>query len=224
MRYRFDRKEFFEAVIQNLEWKSQNESTNYGDYFEFGVWEGKTSLLFFQCLKEYYGKNIPNYWHMYLADSFVGLPDSNQYEDINPQFKPGDYDVGGAGSVKNFLLENGVPEDRFTLIEGYYENSLTQELMNSINSSNAGLIYLDCDFYSSSVLCLDWIKPLIRNRTILYLDDMWSYAGNPHKGEYGALLKFNEKEDDVGFIEYPILGQNSKRVYLGWRDNLEFLK
>ena len=56
-----------------------------GTYLEFGVYKGNSALTFYKALSSYHGGQPPiGHYPMYLFDSFIGLPSSNDQKDQFP--------------------------------------------------------------------------------------------------------------------------------------------
>ena len=64
-------------------------------------------------------------------------------------------------------------------------------------------VHIDCDFYSSTKLVLDYIKPYLQNGTIILFDDWHTFKGNYEYGEKKAFEEFREKNKDIEFNEIP---------------------
>ena len=94
-----------------------------GDYYEFGLFRGGTFLATSQILKG----NGQNAVHLYGFDSFEGLPAAEDVDTIDTRFFEGQFACSREEVVKN-LEQHGMDMARATLIEGYYEDSLTPQL------------------------------------------------------------------------------------------------
>ena len=53
------------------------------------------------------------------------------------------------------------------------------------------IVTVDCDYYSSAKLALEFLKPLLRSGAVFYFDDIWSFHGHPEMGELKAINEFN---------------------------------
>ena len=100
--------------------------------------------------------------------------------------------------VRRNLVANGVPEHDFTLIEGFYSDSLVrQDTVDKVGSSNAGIVHIDCDLYNSALPCLDFINLRLVDGAIIMFDDWFCYRGRPDKGVRKA---FEEWSPSSGYI------------------------
>jgi len=105
-----------------------------------------------------------------------------------------------------------VPRDIYRLVEGFYENSLTDALRVELEAIKPSLIMMDSDLYSSTRTVLEWLRPLLRDGTIFMFDDIWAYQGHPNFGELRAIREFNEKKE--GLLVPHYYGGATQQVYL----------
>merc|ERR1711916_64125 len=91
--------------------------------------------------------------------------------------------------VESNLLKNGMKLNRATLIEGYYEDSLTEELHGQHPFRPAAVVLLDCDYYSSTVVAMDWLNRYVGVGTVLLFDDWFSYGDDGSLGQQKALAE-----------------------------------
>ena len=92
------------------------------------------------------------------------------------------------------------------IIEGFYKNTLNKELQKRLKIKKAGVIYIDCDLYQSTVEVLDFIIPYIDNGTMIIFDDWYLYEGRDDQGQRKAFndwLKKNPKFSCEEFIRVP---------------------
>ena len=102
-------------------------------------------------------------------------------------------------------------------------NMSVNDIKKKIRHRKADLVYFDADYYSSTLDALKFIKPYLTNRSILYFDNIFAYSGNPSKGELGAIKDFNRVNKSCGIVKYPMLDQNSNRVYIFYDNSLRDL-
>lgn len=168
-----------------------------GDYFEFGCWGGRTFRMAF----DHHGVHFENLMHFWLFDSFSGLPQLTEI-DRHPTWKAGDY----CTPLEDFLKiadSAGIPRERYTVCEGYYQETLTPELSARLAAqTRAGLVYIDCDLYESTRLVLNFIRPLLQSGTVVCFDDYYCFSGQADRGEQLALKQFLQKNQDVGMLDY----------------------
>lgn len=142
-----------------------------GDIYEFGVYGGAT----LQCLLEQLEQHNIKYNRVFGFDSFCGLP--AKCEDSGYSFCEGNYsakqlyNTNDAEKIKQYILKKThfIP----ILIEGFFENVLTSELIVEYGMKPASFIHIDCDLYSSTCTVLEWIfsNKLYQSGTIIRYDD-----------------------------------------------------
>lgn len=200
-------------------WRSRGSKTGLplGRYMEFGVWNGKSMEIFWKILRLVKG-NVRKDWFLYGFDSFEGLPEPEGAADAHPFAAKGAFRSKGADLVAQTMAKAGVPKDKFELIPGFYENSLTPELKERLGRPKVCLVNIDVDYYSSTKTVLDWVEDLLFDGAIVYFDDIVFYNGNPKKGQIRAIREFNESRTKSGLHEERGLDPWG-RVYIYWRDD-----
>jgi len=185
------------AIVQAIQFLSKSDVA--GDYYEFGVFQGKSLATAYNI----HSDTEKFQRHFYGFDSFSGLPHLEKDDQLDgyEAFYQGQYSCDEA-SVRANLLANGVPEDRFTLIKGFYSTSLIDpDLQMQLGDSQAALIHIDCDLYSSSADCLAFIGDRIVDGSILMFDDWFCFRGRPDKGVRRAYYEWSERVN-LTFTEY----------------------
>ena len=158
-----------------------------GDYYEFGLFRGGTFLATNQVLDTLGKKDTC----MYGFDSFQGLPAATSIDAGDPRFFAGQFACSREEVEKN-LISNGMDMSRATLIEGFYEDVLTEELRAEHQFRQASVVLLDCDYYTSTKVALDWLSPYLRVGTLLLFDDWFSHDDNQELGQQKALAEWLE--------------------------------
>jgi len=159
-----------------------------GDYYEFGVHKART---FRMALVEARYQNM-NDMEFYAFDSFEGLPHA-----------AGDHiDTWSQGALatskskfKEYIKTSGFPLDGIHLIEGYYDQSLTNDLLNKIIKRRRPVfITIDCDLYDSAVPVFKFIENTLTKGCVIYIDDWFGgYKGDPTKGVAGAFNEYKQQ-------------------------------
>ena len=93
------------------------------------------------------------------------------------------------------LAKRSVPMDRIVWVKGWYDQTLTKETAKKYNLENLGIVFIDCDTYSSSKAVLDFIGPLLTHPVIICFDD-WKLNDLDIKG-MGEYKSFNEFLDNA---------------------------
>ena len=148
--------------------------TTTGDIFEFGTYGGNALRDLISQLED---KQI-KYRKIFTFDSFCGLP--NECEDSGRPFEKGHfnaqnlYNTNNINEIKRKILQKtkNIP----IIIEGFYEQTLTKQLILEHDIQPASYISMDCDLYSSTCIVLEWIfsNNLFLNGTIIRYDDWFS--------------------------------------------------
>jgi O-methyltransferase len=176
-----------------------------GDYLEFGVWKGKTFTYAKKMSRRYDVKT-----HFYAFDSFEGLPETTETK--YQIWSPGSFTCS-MEEFESILMSNGFKTTEYSLIKGFYNNSLTPELRQSLlkRGLRASIVYIDCDLYESTRDVLEFLAPFLQDGTILCFDDYYNYRGRPDMGEQRALKEFQSQNRSVRlqpYLPYSPLGMS----------------
>lgn len=180
-------------LAQAFEFKKINEVP--GDYFEFGLWRGKT-FTYAHRLARRYNCNGMKLWGF---DSFSGLP---QIDDARDSVWSAGQFACSEGEFREILRRAGVAEKDYELVPGYYEQSLDDALHARLAGSHAAIVYIDCDLYVSTLQALNFLKRYLVNGSIVCFDDFYCYKGNPDQGEQKALREFLVNNSDIIFMQW----------------------
>ena len=169
-----------------------------GDYFEFGVFEGRAFAIAFN-LAQAFGLNQMRF---HAFDSFAGLPvitgvDAAGFE----HFTAGDF-ACDVSTFKRNLTKNGVDMDKISITEGWYDKVLNEQTRNRLAAQKAAVVYLDCDLYESAISALDFITDYVQDGTLLMFDDWFCFRGNPERGEQKAFSDWLKRNPDITAVEY----------------------
>jgi O-methyltransferase len=165
-----------------------------GDYLEFGVYAGGTMVCFDRARRELGLDDV----RLFGFDSFEGLP-PEAGDEAPDRFRAGMFSCTVQEAREN-LRRAGVDLGRVELVEGWFEDTLTEEVCNRHRIDRAGVIMLDCDLYSSAKAALRFSAPLIHGAAVVVCDD-WVHGGP--EGEQRAFREFLE---ETGLSAEP-LGQ-----------------
>lgn len=200
-------------ILEVIDRRSENRMTEFGmlaqafefakingvsgDYFEFGVWRGKTFCYARKMAHRYrYGPV-----KFFAFDSIEGLPSvvNNRFE----IWKAGQF-ACSSEEFRRILHRNGFSPNEYELVPGFYDHSLTEELAARLQTQKvkASIIYIDCDLYESTIPVLDFILDFLQSGTILCFDDFYNYRGLPGYGEQRALAEFQARNSHVRLFPY----------------------
>lgn len=192
------KEEFFAKVMQFLRFNDIK-----GDYLEFGCYRGITFGLAHKH-KHLAGLNM----HLYAFDSFQGMPKPKGSDTKSP-FHESDQAV----SIKQFtekLRAEGISEAEYSIIPGFYDQSLKENPPEKIGLSAAALVYVDCVYYESTVPVLDYVLPLLQTGSVIAFDDFYCFSGDPERGQQLALKEFLQKNPEITVTEYLDINWHGK--------------
>lgn len=172
---------FFDRCITILENVKGDEM---GDYLEFGVFNGSSIGSMYLAAK----KRALASMRFFGFDAFEGLPPGSENED-GGVWKKGFYSCSFE-KMQECLVRRGIQSGDITWIKGWYDQTLKPGNMQAYGITNLGIVFIDCDTYSSSKAVLDYIAPLIKKPCIICLDD-WKLNDLDIKG-MGEYKSFNE--------------------------------
>ena len=173
------------------------------NYYEFGVACGDSARNYMKGLYWFskYKKIRLNDFHMFLFDSFEGMPPVKDEKESGSIYE-GEFKCS-LDSVKQRLnADNSRVNLHF--IRGFFEESLTPELLETLRKNPPSLVRIDVLLFSSAMTVLNFIKPILQNGTIVYFENIDVALNCPFKGEVYALNKFNETYAEEKIIMSPI--------------------
>jgi hypothetical protein len=172
-----------------------------GDYLEFGSASGTTFAL---AYKE--SRRAKLHCKLWSFDSFRGLPPLATSKDQHPSWAEGSYSV----SLQEFIAtcqKNGIPNDDYTTVPGYYEDTIGQEDTIGISlPRDVALAYVDCDLYSSTETVLRFLGRRMKHGMIVALDDYYCYSAHSLSGERRACLEFLQRDSRFHFSPFAQFG------------------
>lgn len=152
--------------------------------YEFGVYTGQSMVDIGKVLEQ--KGVIPTV--MWGFDSFEGLPESDE-----PLFqecwRAGNFSSKSYFSenntekcieiLYNIVSENINSDTEVKMVKGFYEDVLSDTLKDELGLMPAVYVDLDCDLYSSTVTCLDFLcqNDLLAKGTIVGFDDIGGVYG-----------------------------------------------
>jgi O-methyltransferase len=92
--------------------------------------------------------------------------------------------------VASYLTAMETDWRRTTLVEGYFEKSLTEETRRALQLDRCAVAVIDCDLYRSTVPVLEFLRPLLQRQSVLLFDGWRSCGEDPTRGELRAFAEF----------------------------------
>jgi O-methyltransferase len=191
--------------FQNFEYVKKYTPKN--TYYEFGTgWGGTLSGFLRACnrLVQDHKFDISQI-KIVLFDSFEGLPEEKDPSDFNPVWKKGEF-AYSKDYITEIIKSHNFPIENVTFIEGYFENSLNNETFEILKKlPEPSIITMDVDYYSSTKIALDFIRPFLKSGSVFYFDDLYSFHLHPRMGQIRAINEFNN--EDKGTLN-PLVHMN----------------
>ena len=146
------------SAIQNMMKADTGSNAKEGDIYEFGVNTGAAMAAMAKLL------GPPGVFRgtMWGFDSFQGIPKVDSAELAVKEWGEGAYSAADATGIHVYsklssYLKGRIKYDKVEFIRGYFNETLTDELVKSHNFRPAFLIDVDVDIYSSAYQVLDWV-------------------------------------------------------------------
>jgi O-methyltransferase len=137
-----------------------------GDVVECGTCNGGSAAVLAQV-----ASSSPLKRHVWLLDSFAGLPPAGPKDGKLSEGYTG-LCCGSPVKVREVLAKVGVAEDRYTLVPGWFQDTLPHLTVQSI-----ALLHIDADWYDSVLLCLNQLYDRVRPGGFVVLDDYGYWEG-----------------------------------------------
>jgi O-methyltransferase len=140
---------------------------------------------------------------MWAFDSFAGLPPPEDERDHHPVWQKGAMRTARSDFDKK-LADAGVSINRYSVVEGYFDESLVRSDIDF--PEDIALAYIDCDLYSSTRDVLAFLAPRLKHGMILAFDDYFCWSATHVSGERAAFAKFAASQSDWLFHRYREYG------------------
>jgi O-methyltransferase len=187
------RREFFRRAFTALSFNGID-----GDYVEFGCCGGMTFGLAFK-----HSRKQKLFCRLWAFDSFCGLPPRSLPEDEHPAWVQGTMAIE-KNEFRKICRENNIPESDYTIVAGYYEESL-EKTSAAVLPTNICLAYIDCDMYSSTKTVLAFLLPRLKHGMIIAFDDYYCWSATQVSGERKAcadIFRDNKEWLLVPFMQF----------------------
>lgn len=169
-------------------------------YYEFGVGYGGSLTAYLKALRSRsreMGRPL-SASPVFAFDTFKGLPPSSDPRDLNPGWHPGKFATSReAVNAKVRRLGFNRETETVHLIEGAFADTLTSARREPLSAFPPSIVLIDCDYYSSAILVLEWLRPLLRSGCLVFFDDLWEFFGHPDYGELAAIREFNARREGL---------------------------
>lgn len=163
-----------------------------GDYAEFGVFSGKTTIESYKASR----RSGLNNMRFLIFDSFEGLPKPQGIDD-NGSFSEGEFACSQDEFIRN--LERAKCDlSRFIITKGWFNDTLP----TFSGDNKIAFAWIDGDLYESTVDPLEFLTDRIVHGAVIVFDDWFCYHGDPTKGEQRACNEWLAKNPHIKLIEY----------------------
>ena len=185
---------FFQKAFQMLGFNGID-----GDYLEFGCHGARTFPIAYRAWLASTNRGNRHFW---AYDSFAGLPEPTDARDSHRMWKPGSYNTAQDVFVDKCLAA-GVGRDRFTVVPGYFSETLrSEQTASSRQPGEVALAFVDCDMFSSTKTVLEYLKPKLKHGMVIAFDDYYCYSSDRPSGERLAMLEMLQETEGVRLLEY----------------------
>lgn len=176
------------------------------DYCEFGMFKGYS---FWKAQQEAARHGLT--CRFFGFDSFAGLPEVQGLDQTeHGEFRKGQYSCSQQEVVANLEAAGGIDWTRTFLVRGYFEQSLTPDVLVTHRIRKIGVAMIDCDLYSSTVQVLQFIRGSIGDKSVLIMDDWNCFDADDDKGQRRAMREFLETEPHLRLEPLVSYGPNSQ--------------
>jgi O-methyltransferase len=160
------------------------------EYWEFGSYGGHTFRMALNC----FGSDPKNSLvsHFVAFDSFQGMPEPAGIDKAKIWFK-------GACLQDIDVFKRLIKRDlwRTDIVPGFFEDSL--KLYRVSNERIPAIVYIDCDYYSSTKVVLEFLSDKLTHGAIVAFDDWDLYYGDPERGMRKAFAEFKNENPHYSF-------------------------
>ena len=148
-------------------------------------------------------------------DSFEGMPATTNRKDQDLIANDGWVEGQFRGNYESLSDYCASSYNNYELHKGYFEDTLTPDVLSGLSESLPILIWIDCDYYTSAKTVFEKLIPYIPSGCVVYFDEYEFNYGSRFTGEARIVHEINAGEFGEG-IELVLdteLSLNSQRVY-----------
>ena len=148
-------------------------------------------------------------------DTFEGLPNQTSSADyslvVDGEWRKGYF----KGRYDDLTAYCQGKYENFKLHQGLFEATITDDFLKTLAEQPPILIWIDCDYYSSTKVVFEKLIPYIPTGCVIYFDDVSFNFGSRFTGEMKVIWEINQGKfgDGIELVLDSGLSWNSKRVY-----------
>lgn len=204
----FYRMDIIYEVIQEF----KNQYRGNFSILEFGTADGYSFTKMLYATKYL---DMDDRITVHTFDSFEGMPASVDAKDkdviaddgwVEGQFK------GRYQELEDYCRSH---YKNYQIHKGYFQDTLTDENLSFLKNNLPILVWIDCDYYSSTRTVFDKLIPYLPNGCVVYFDDYDFNFGSRFTGEARIVYEINQGVlgEGIELIVDRELSLNSNRVY-----------
>lgn len=167
----------------------------HGDYFEFGVYAGKTFQYAYHAAQDRGLKKMK----FHALDSFEGFSQPAGPDDLGLIVK------GARSCSEEQFLKNiaaaGVPHSVVTTTKGWFNKTLegrgAQKTNQKFGDIKITLAWMDADLYEPTISALNFLSDRLQDGTVIIFDNWFLFKGHPYRGERRALAEWHSKHPEI---------------------------
>jgi O-methyltransferase len=152
-----------------------------GAIVECGSWRGGTSFAMLLAQRAAVGRIV---LPVYLLDSFEGLPQAKERDGpLALKWQSGAYPewffnncLADELEVKKTACSFGFSEFEARIRRGWFAETVPK-LASDLGPDSISLLRLDGDWYDSTILCLEYLMPIVQEGGIVIVDDYYAWDG-----------------------------------------------
>jgi hypothetical protein len=143
------------------------------------------------------------------------LRESTDKEDIgliSNDWAQGQY-CGDYETMRRYLEGKGYKN--YKIHKGYFEDTLTEDVVELFKVQKPILVWVDCDYYSSTKTVFERLLPILPTGTVFYFDDFNFNFGSRFTGEARLVHEVNQGKlgDNLELLPDRELSLDSRCVY-----------
>ena len=153
---------------------------------------------------------------MHGFDTFEGMPSSTDRRDRNIIFDDAEWgEVQFSGKYEVLDEYCGSRYSNYMLHKGLFRDTLTDDFLESLRDELPVLVWIDCDFYTSTLEALERLVPYPTTGCVVYFDEFEFNFGSRFTGQARIVHELNAGKfgDDIELILDSALSLDSKRIY-----------
>lgn len=178
-----------------------------GDYFEFGVYEGRTFGYAVKILSGIFPR-----MRFIAFDSFQGLP-APKGPDAEDGYTGGFAEGQFACTEERFteqMVKSGADMRRITTVPGWFHETLGDTHPVSGSLGKVAAAWIDCDLYESTPPVLDFLTGRLSVGSVLLFDDWRCFRNLAEFGEQRACAEWLARNPQIRLNDFFEFGFGGK--------------